>query len=546
MSNLIEHNAYRIFGLDNSSNQKDILKRYNEIINRLKIDDHPEYDLDINLPSKLRTEESVNDSLKRLQNVKNNIKEYFFWFQIADTVDEKALTYLKNKDFSEAILTWKSASDTNNSTSLFYKKNLTLLYCLMLLQEQNSTYLKESLSNWHEIVNSDKFWIMFTKSYGLNNEQASSTELISEFKKNVVKHISDIYTNLCRQHKNPKYVKDFQEIFGTHGNETEKSLLQPIYNSIYDGIEELKKIKISEDEEVHEDDITRINDIINSLGLHFDKLRKMGLYDDIQSKVVRDHAADTIRLISVLLYNNSTLLDDSIKLINIAIHFCGTESLKNKLETDLEQIRKNISEDDENSIALEIPGTFSSKPSVFKSRFVEYGNKKLFYKDITRISYHAVNSSINFIPTSQSYDFMIASDKEKISLSFSSVLYIGNKEKKDTWMKLIGLCEHLIEPLLVQQIVRRIFEKGETVVIGKVEFDKNGYSRSKFWGGKECVLWSDTIYVPQFNEGNVILFKNKDGVAKNFDSISMETPNAVVLSELLKACINEYAMCHQR
>ena len=32
----------------------------------------------------LRTEESVNDALKRLQNTKNGIKEYFFWFQISD------------------------------------------------------------------------------------------------------------------------------------------------------------------------------------------------------------------------------------------------------------------------------------------------------------------------------------------------------------------------------------------------------------------------------------------------------------------------------
>jgi hypothetical protein len=48
MSNLIVNNAYRILGLDGSANQKDVLKRSKEIINRLKIDDYPEYTLDIN------------------------------------------------------------------------------------------------------------------------------------------------------------------------------------------------------------------------------------------------------------------------------------------------------------------------------------------------------------------------------------------------------------------------------------------------------------------------------------------------------------------
>src|SRR3989338_6844748 len=98
MTNLIENNAYRILGLDVNANQKDILKRYKEIINRLKIEDYPEYDLDLNLPKNLRNETSVNDALKRLQSQKSNIKEYFFWFQINDSIDKKALKSIQEKD----------------------------------------------------------------------------------------------------------------------------------------------------------------------------------------------------------------------------------------------------------------------------------------------------------------------------------------------------------------------------------------------------------------------------------------------------------------
>ena len=119
MSNIITHNAYRIFGLDVNVNQKDILKRYKEIINRLKIDDFPTYDLDLGLTNKSRTEEYVNDALKRLQNPKSNLKEYFFWFSISDTIDEKSLKYLQNNNIDKAIQTWKTASHGKNSTTYF-------------------------------------------------------------------------------------------------------------------------------------------------------------------------------------------------------------------------------------------------------------------------------------------------------------------------------------------------------------------------------------------------------------------------------------------
>src|SRR3989344_112164 len=206
MSNSIENNAYRILGLDVNASKKDILKRYKEITNRLKIDDFPTYDLDFELPNKSRNEDSVNDAFKRLQNLKNSLKEYFFWFSVSDTVDEKSVKFLQNNDISKAIQTWKNALDDSNSTAYFYKKNLAVLYCLLLFKQSNATYLKESIGLWNDIINSDKFWIVFTKKYGLNNEQTLSLEVISDFRKSVVKSISDIYTDLYQHHKDSKYV----------------------------------------------------------------------------------------------------------------------------------------------------------------------------------------------------------------------------------------------------------------------------------------------------------------------------------------------------
>ena len=240
MSNPIQNNAYRIIGLDTTASQKEILRRCKEIINRLKISDYPNYDLDVDLPEKLRNESTVKDALKTLQSPKDNVKDYFFWFQVSNANDEKALNYISKKELSKAVLLWKSLSNKDSIASPIYKKNLAILYCLMLINEDDPAYLKESLSIWKEIINSEKFWTVFTKGYIIQNEQTVSENNISSFRKVVAKELSDIYTDLGNIHKNTRYIKDFQEIFNVLGEGTEKNLLQPIYDHISDNLEILK------------------------------------------------------------------------------------------------------------------------------------------------------------------------------------------------------------------------------------------------------------------------------------------------------------------
>jgi len=110
MSNIFKNNAYYVLGLDTTASQKDILKRSKEIIKRLKIDDVPEFDTDLDIFENFRTEESVNESVQKLQNPRKKITEYFFWFQIVDNIDEQAFDLLKLKDYDNAILVWKTAS----------------------------------------------------------------------------------------------------------------------------------------------------------------------------------------------------------------------------------------------------------------------------------------------------------------------------------------------------------------------------------------------------------------------------------------------------
>lgn len=542
MSSTLKNNAYHILGLDTSASERDILKRSKEIINRLKSDDLLNYDLDIGFFENFRTEDSVKDALQRLQAPKKQIKEYFFWFQIADSVDEKVLGLFKAKDYLNAVKTWQNASAGQSTKAFFYKKNLAILYCLILSTDDNKDYLRSSLAAWKELIDSEKFWASFSKIYRLHNEQTASEDVVSEFKKNVVAYLSDVYTELHQIHKDTDYINEFQKVFSAKGEKIEKSVLGPAYQTINGAVEELEKMEVSKDSKFDKEESETIKRLVATIQQELNKLIDLGLYDDSQTKIMRDRAANALRSIILDLHNNLSELDKSGRLLEIAIQIAGTESLKNKLSDELAQIHKNISDDTGSSLSIEIPGTFGGGTVVFKNSYLEYNNKKIFYKDVTSVSYHAMNQSINFIPISQSFSFMVASDKEKVSFSFGTTLHIGKKAKQEVWGKLIALSEGLIEPHIIKKMIDQIFDRGEPVTISGIEFSKLGYSRmkTKFFGKgeKETVYWTDTVYIPKFDSGQVVLWKDEDGKSQVFSTIPMSTANAVVIPELVKACVN--------
>ena len=540
MSSTFKNNAYHILGLDSSASEKDILKRSKEIINRLKVDDVPDYDIDIGLPKDFRTEDSVKEALQQLQAPKKRIKEYFFWFQIVDEIDERALGLFKTKDYLNAIKIWENAAEGQSIKALFYKKNLAILYCLILSFEDNTNYLENSLAVWKKIIDSDKFWTAFSKVYKLHDEQTASADIISDFKKHVVEYLSDVYTELHQLHKNSDYINKFQEVFSAKGEKIEKNILNPAYQKINQVVGELEKIEVSKAGKFDNNESEKLKKLVAVVQRELNGLIDLGLYEDSQTKIIRDRSANALRSIVLDLHNNLSEFSKSEGLLQVAMKLAGTESLKNKLQGELEQIQKNAQDDAENSLTIKVPGAFGGGTVLFKNTYLEYNNKRIFYKDAKKISYQARSQSINLIPVSQTFSYMVASENETISFSFGTTLHIGKKAMQEVWGKLIGLSEGLIEPHIIKGLVDQIFDRGEIITIGGVEFSKQGYSRTKAKmfgkGEKETVYWTDTIYIPKFSSGMVVLWKDKDGKGQQFTTVAMSTPNAAVMPALVQAC----------
>ncbi|MAG78741.1 hypothetical protein CL616_05245 [archaeon] len=575
MANLIRDNAYRILGLDTNTSQKAILKRSKEIINRLKIDDIPEYDLDIHLPKKFRTENSVNDALKKLQSTKEAVKEYFFWLQISDIIDEKALNEIKKENYQKAINIWKKASNGKNSNIYFYKKNLAILYSLLMFYGYNTECLKSSLSIWHEIINSDKFWTSFSKKYKMFNEQTANSKQIIELKDNVKEYLSEVYTDLSHIQKVDDYIKNFQEIFNIQGKRLKKEVLNPVFESIYEDIKILNQIALREfptknkdkcdncgttntKKFLHFEDssvlcsecdkkmgdewqegILRIEKHVNSILASIKKLKEKGLENSSETRIIKDKAAKSINQVAVSLHNDSQKYKESIKLIKTAISICGTQVCKDELSKGLKIVKENKDDDEKNFMDVIIPGVFSEGKITFRGHFAEYGHKKVYYKDVVAASFSAVAGEYN-----TKFHFFISSNKESIELSFTAVLGIKSKEKEEAWQQMVGILMEYIEPHLIKNLVKEIFDKQKTIYIGNLEIDKEGYHKKGFWGGTKSILWDDPIYPPQMKSGEVMVFNEKNGSVRVFETMSLDETNACVLPNFMKACLDEYTLRH--
>ena len=531
MTTSLIYNSFHVLGLDGTATVKRAIQRANEITQRLKIDDCPEYFLDLLQPDAFRSEQSVKEALRLLQSPKTRLREYFFWFRIDDKIDKVAASYIAKGDYRGAIDTWRSAGTNDSPTSHVYRRNLSVALFAVIASLDD---LRTSLAAWKAILESKKFWAAFGQEYVQTGETISDEALI-EFKDEVSGFLSDIYAEIQEAQGARDYLYEFRQFFDAKGEKIGKDILAPIYHSIEASIDALQQIEVKEGAEFSGILSSRIKIQISVIQSELNKLIEAGFYDDSHSIVLRDRAAKAIRSLALPIHNQLNEKEVSAKLFSVAAEIAGTSSQKALLSSEHQQVQENISSDQNNTLKIEVPGTFGGGTVIFKEDKVIYNGRTLMYKEADVISYQAVGRSVNLIPISQSYSYRVGAKGETIDISFGTSLYIGNKKKQDVWAQLIHVSKHLIEPTIVQKLLRSVFQDGRSIKIGSLEITREGYSRGKLFGGREYVSWQDVIYIPKLSSGNVIVWKDKGGKGVVFDTISMSIPNAVILPELLPA-----------
>lgn len=529
---LLIENSYHLLGLDILSNQKSIIKRGKELIGMLKIGEHTAYPLDINGTDEFRTEDLVKKAQEKLLNPQKKVVEFFFWFCNNDDFDQKALSKIESNDSLSAIEIWQNAIDKHPDNSLIYKKNLVVIYLILLANDGEKKYLNPVINLLYELAN-DK-WKQFCSVYKLHDEHNTGASTLDEVKKDIQEWMADFFTSLSQEYNDQDFIVEFQKVFGLNVGKINSEVVLPISEAIHRYITELKSLDISEDGFFDQSEAIHLKKIIEGAQDELNRVIDVNLYGHYEITKLRNEFASALRDVSLDLHNNLSDIETSQKLLEISKEIGESHSLIEKIDNDLIVVNEGVNEKN----LIELSEDLQNLDLIVKRDSISYKGKKIYYKDVTGVAYHTLRSSTYFVPTNQSYEFKVKTDNDEVNVSFSSFLMMGNDERMDLFSQLINATHIFIENLVIKKIMHQIFDQKKRLEIGSVTFSHEGFYRKKFWGNElETVLWTDTVYKAHFESGNVCLLKDRDGAPEIFETIPLSTYNSVFIPKLIEESV---------
>lgn len=527
----LSENSYHLLGLDISSDFKSIVKRCKELNGLLKIDEHRTYPLDIDGLKGFRTEILIKQAQEKLSNPRQKIKEYFFWFCKNDEIDITALSKIETKNYIAAMELWKKAIETNPENNLIYKKNLCVLYLILLASKNHKELLITAVKLLHELV--DKKWKQYTLFYKLYDEYNIDEQALSQGNFDIKEWLADFFTSLSQEANDKDYIVEFQNEFNLNIGKINAEIIQPIAGKIHSLISKLNSMNICEDGFFDKDEAQDLKRTIKALEDELNRIIEVGLYEDGFVCELRDKIAESLRGISIDLANQLRDFSTSSKLTKIAQVIASSQYTSSKLSQDLFVYYDHLN----TTNLLSIPESLNHLRLIFKSDKIQFNNQEIYYRDILGVSYQMTSRT-----TDTTYTFNITSQKETINIVFSSFFSNNNDEKTELFCQLISITDDIIQPIMIRKIIYYIFNKDKEFEIGNVTFSRQGYFKKSL--GKtvsHMVKWSDieaSLVQGQavLASGDMCLFENSKGSRIIFERIPIGIYNAIFIPELVNQC----------
>jgi C4-type Zn-finger protein len=338
---LFRNNAFHILGMDAGSDTKIIQKRGKEIINRLKIDDLPEYSLDFEKPELFRNEVSVKDAIQKITSPKTSIGEYFFWFDFGSNASRQELVdSIEHAEYSKVFALIQKSLENTGGNSFSERKNLAIFLSVLLGNRNFKSCLIPSLDAWKTLVDSEESWDTFFDFYSGKTGFNLNREIKEEFRKQAVAKLSDLFTDISKRLDDPDYLLEYRERFSITSKKTEKDVLGPVLQKIHARIDDLKALEISPANKNNPAILNNIDGIIEKILDELDVLTSFGLDEDSQVKASRDEAAEAVRRLSVQIHNSWDNYASALELLNAAQDISGTSSYCASLSDDIRQIEE--------------------------------------------------------------------------------------------------------------------------------------------------------------------------------------------------------------
>lgn len=338
MSKLFSHNAYNILGLDSSAMQKEITRQAKKLAATLGIEEDVRLANDIDAICKpARTEIAVKHAAERLNSPTKRIQEYFFWFEIDTKDDEHALDLLRANRYDEALELWQTRTD-KNPTALH---NLAIASSIIFESTGYKKYLKLSLGTWKTLIGSDKFWSHFEKVYNLNDEIGTSKETIVDFRDNLSDQLSDFYSDISNERKDDTMYQAYIVSLGVKSKKVHEEVLSPVFEQIHKSLKELEDINLTDgDTTLSTQDSMLIKRVVKRLDESFQKIKDLGLYDDSDTKSMRDEAAKVINILATKIYNSLGDFKKSLYLYKLALSLAVGPARVSRIKENITIVRQ--------------------------------------------------------------------------------------------------------------------------------------------------------------------------------------------------------------
>lgn len=343
----IKLNAYNVLGLETLSTYREVNKRHKELEKYLNIQEIPSYEADIALLdySEIRTIDGIKEAFENLSQIQSQLREFFFWFNINDLNDEKAFKNIKENNYEKALKEWKYLYETDTtSRRLFYAKNFLVL---LFLQVEESTEIvvqdiEDTVGIWKEIMDSSHFWRIFSEYFECGTETKLNETILNLFKEDIKKNLSSLYIQIWESIDSYSLYWKFSSTFNITSSTLDHSIMTDIYDKISSSVELLESLGISSDwifdddeKQIVKESVTEIQDALN-------QTEELWFFEDSKILLLRDRAGKAIRTIVLDIYNNLYEWKKSLWLLKIAHEISGTQSVKEKILEDLNQIENNI------------------------------------------------------------------------------------------------------------------------------------------------------------------------------------------------------------
>jgi|SaaInlStandDraft_4_1057021.scaffolds.fasta_scaffold00531_8 hypothetical protein len=539
---MILQNSYNILWLDITSTQKEITKRWKDILKYLAIWEVPFFENDLDLVEEFRNEDYIKKSIDNLSNPKNRLIDIFFWFEIEYEEDKKIFNLINKWSFASAITLVKNSKN---------KKNLAILYSLILLNKdvynlrvryEPIELTKKLIDIFKNLLDDKLFWKLFEKKFFLYDDLSTNKKILEDFKSNLWEYLSDLFYDISKNLWDNNVLKLFNESFSYKNWNKTNNEIDIIYWKLTKIAERFESINISEDWifDNEEKKIVRAN--IKVMQKYFNSIIEIWLYDTSKTLLMRDRLANSIRVITLDIHNNLGDREKWLSFLEIALGICWTEWLRHKIKDEINTIKENIINDENNFIELIIPKTLWDKELLFGSNKLTYDGYECNYNDILEYSFYSVKNSFNWVTTWTSYSIKYILPNKTIKIEFSSTLFNAwNDAKSELYSKIVWVSISLIEPLIIEKIKKNIFIDKNSYQIWDVTFTDKWYYIKGFFGWETWVLWwEETYWTPVFEAWFVCLFIVNNWKIKNLTNISMEIPNAVILPKMVPEFITYY------